>query len=112
MSSSKGQELLGSIISKAWEDPAFKEFLVKDPIAAIEQVTGQKLHLPEGKTIVVRDQTDESTIFINIPAKETLHDVELSDDQLETVAGGGIIDLLGPLVDALGGFLPKGPQVS
>jgi hypothetical protein len=36
---------------------------------------------------VVRDQTEESTVFINIPAiPET--DVELNEQELEKVAGG------------------------
>ena len=91
MSNTKGQELLGALISKAWEDASFKEFLVKDPVAAIEQVTGKTLQLPEGQTIVVRDQTDESTIYINIPAKAEIDDVTLTDEQLEQVAGGDVL---------------------
>jgi len=36
----------------------------------------------------VRDQTDESTVYINIPTKPNTEDVELNEDQLEAVAGG------------------------
>jgi hypothetical protein len=36
----------------------------------------------------VRDQTDESTVYINIPAKLNTEDVELNEEQLEVVAGG------------------------
>ena len=43
--------------------------------------------MPEGKTLVVRDQTDESAVYINIPAKQQL-DAELSEEQLSAVAGG------------------------
>ena len=100
MSITKEQELLGAIISKAWEDASFKEFLVKDPVAAIEQVSGKTLQLPEGQTIVVRDQTDESTIYINIPAKQELDDVELTEDQLEAVAGGVHIPI-SPIIDKI-----------
>lgn len=100
MSNTKGQELLGTIISKAWEDASFKEFLVKDPVAAIEQITGKSLQLPEGQNIVVRDQTDESTIFINIPAKQKLDDVELTEDQLEAVAGG-VYYPINPIIDKI-----------
>lgn len=65
------QKVYGEIVQKAWEDPQFKSELVANPIAAIEKLTGQTLDIPQGKTLVVRDQTDESTVYINIPAKQT-----------------------------------------
>ncbi|GAA4414964.1 hypothetical protein GCM10023187_45050 [Nibrella viscosa] len=82
------QKLYGEIVQKAWEDHQFKAELVANPLAAIEKLTGQKLSLPEGKTLVVRDQTDEGTVYINIPARHSMEDVELNEDQLEAVAGG------------------------
>lgn len=82
------QKLYAEIVHKAWEDAQFKSELVADPAAAIEKLTGQKLNLPQGKTLVVRDQTDEQTVYINIPAKPNTEDVELNEDQLEAVAGG------------------------
>ena len=62
-----------------------------NPAEAIEKATGHKLNLPAGKTLVVRDQTNESTVYINIPAKPNTEDVELNEDQLEAVAGGGYV---------------------
>ncbi len=44
--------------------------------------------MPEGKTIIVKDQTDASTVYINIPAEQKMDDVELNEEQLEAVAGG------------------------
>ena len=44
--------------------------------------------MPEGKTLVVRDQTSEETVYINIPAENAMEDVELNEEQLEAVAGG------------------------
>jgi hypothetical protein len=86
------QKLYAQIVQKAWEDTAFKEELVENPVATIEKFTGQKMNLPEGKTIVVRDQTDESTVYINIPASpRKSEDVELNEEQLEAVAGGRAI---------------------
>jgi len=83
------QKLYQEIIQKAWEDAAFKSELVANPVAAIEKMTGVKLNLPEGKTIVVRDQTNESTVYVNIPsAGPSTDDVELNEEQLEAVAGG------------------------
>lgn len=94
MELSKEQELMQTIINKAWEDDAFKQELVNNPVAAIEKLTGEQMVLPEGKTLVVRDQTKDQTIFINIPSEPNLEDVELNEDQLEAVAGGmGLLDL-------------------
>ncbi len=90
MEISKPQELLQTIVTKAWENQSFKEELIANPIDAIEQVTGERINLPEGKKLIVKDQTDESIVYINIPAKLNLDDVELNEEQLEVVAGGGL----------------------
>ncbi len=82
------QKFLQTIIGKAWEDDAFKQELIENPLDAIEKLTGEKLTLPEGKTLVVRDQTDESMVYINIPLEPNVDDIELNEDQLEAVAGG------------------------
>ena len=87
----KSQELLQTIITKAWEDETFKQELIKNPIDAIEKATGDCINLPEGKTIIVKDQTDESVVYINIPAEPKMEDLELSEEQLEVIAGGGNI---------------------
>ncbi len=102
------QKLYAEIVQKAWEDENFKKDLIANPIEAIENLTGKKLNLPKGKTLVVRDQTDENTIYFNIPAKPNLENIELSEEQLDAVAGGDIgedlkdwvrsIPILGPLL--------------
>ena len=94
------QKLYAEVVQKAWEDAEFKNELIANPIQAIEKLTGKKVSLPEGKTLVVRDQTDESTVYINIPAKQEV-DTELNENQLEAVAGGIIA---GP-----GGCFPNFP---
>ncbi|WP_240635561.1 nitrile hydratase subunit alpha [Hymenobacter rigui] len=55
--------MYAEIVQKAWEDPQFKSELLANPTQAIEKATGHKFNLPEGKTLVVRDQTDESTVY-------------------------------------------------
>ena len=87
------QKLYGEIVQRAWEDPQFKSELMANPSEAIEKLTGRKFNLPQGKTLVVRDQTNEDTFYINIPVKPKTDDVELNEEQLEVVAGGitGII---------------------
>jgi hypothetical protein len=83
------QKVYAEIVQKAWDDAEFKKELIANPLEAIEKLTGKKLNLPEGKTLVVRDQTDDSTVYINIPAEpKKVEDLELSEEQLEVVAGG------------------------
>ena len=89
MEFTQDQKVYAEIVQKAWEDAEFKKELLSNPVAAIEKLTGKKLNLPEGKTLVVRDQTDDATIYINIPSKVEL-DAELNEEQLEAVAGGAI----------------------
>ncbi|MGF7219178.1 hypothetical protein GGR92_005360 [Spirosoma lacussanchae] len=83
------QEIIEKIISKAWEDVNYRKELLTDPIKAIEKLTGVKVAIPEGKTLVVNDQTDKSKIYVNIPAEPEIENMELSEEQLEAVAGGG-----------------------
>ncbi|MFD1602899.1 hypothetical protein ACFSJW_24725 [Flavobacterium artemisiae] len=82
------QKILDAIVKKAWKDPAFKNDLITRPVATIESFLGRPLHLPEGQSIAFVDQTDSSTIFINIPAEINMEDAELNEEQLDLVAGG------------------------
>jgi len=61
------QETYAQVVQKCWEDADFKQKLVSDPIGTLESFTGRSINVPEGKTLVVRDQTNESSIYINIP---------------------------------------------
>lgn len=83
------QEVIEAIISKAWEDTGFRTELTTDPVKAIEKLTGVKVVLPEGKSLVIFDQTDKSKIYVNIPAEPEAENMELTEEQLEAVAGGG-----------------------
>lgn len=85
----KGQELYLDLVHKAWESASFKEELIKNPKACIENLTGKKFGGPEGVRIVVDDQSDASCIYLNIPQKGEIEDMELSEDSLDAVSGGG-----------------------
>jgi hypothetical protein len=89
MEQTKGQKILRQVITEAWSNPTFKEQLMANPLEAIEGLTGVSLDVPSGKRIEVRDQTDESTVYINIPAEVDVDDIELTEDQLEIISGGG-----------------------
>ncbi|HEX8378605.1 MAG TPA: NHLP leader peptide family RiPP precursor [Pedobacter sp.] len=82
------QNFYGTIVQKAWDDPQFKSALISSPVETLEQFTGQKSTLPRDQKLVVVDQTDDSTMYFNIPRKVDTESLELTDEQLETVAGG------------------------
>lgn len=83
----KGTELVRVLAQKAWDSAEFKTELINNPIATIEKVTGKNL-ANLNKTIVVEDQTDANVIYINIPAKVDMTELELTEEQLEMIAGG------------------------
>lgn len=92
MKVSEEQNLVYTVLNEAWNNPAFKEELIASPVEAVRKLTGQTMQLPEGvDRIQVVDQTDEKTWNINLPAQPNMDDVELNEEQLEIVAGGGDI---------------------
>lgn len=98
------QDIIEAIISKAWEDTSFRKELQVDPIKAIEKLTGVKVVIPEGKSLVITDQTDKSKIYVNIPVEPEVENLELTEEQLEAVAGGGHkiwTDFIGSLFPSL-----------
>lgn len=84
----KGQELVNTLVSKAWDDAEFKDRLVKAPLAAIEEVTGKRINLSKGKKIVVNDFSHGDYNVMVIPPKPNVDDLDLTDEQLEQVSGG------------------------
>ncbi len=81
------QTLEARIITRALQDESFKQQLLSGSVgakAAIEQEIGQKL--PEGLQIKVIEETANAS-YIVLP-KMPSGDQELSEEELETVAGG------------------------
>lgn len=93
MELSKDQEIVQQVITEAWSNPGFKSELLKDPNAAIHKLTGKTLSVPAGKTLKVYDQSNPDVACLNIPPKVDMDNVELSDQQLEGAAGGGLFIL-------------------
>lgn len=87
------QNFYGTVVQKAWDDPQFKSALISSPVETLERFTGQKSDMPHDQKLVVVDQTDESTMYLNIPRNVNTESLELTDEQLEMVAGGSDVAL-------------------
>lgn len=81
-----GQEVLTKVFQKAWDSPTFKGELIRNPVQTLQSFTGVSF-LPT-RRIVVEDQSDASVIYLNIPAQPDLSHIELSEEDLEQIAGG------------------------
>jgi len=85
------QEVLSQVISECWSNPNFKDEFIANPAGAIETLTGQTVVLPEGmENIQVVDESNPTTVYINIPAEPNLDNIELTEQELELVSGGGM----------------------
>jgi hypothetical protein len=101
MSEGSGRaEMERRIVQRSIEDEPFRQRLLEDPKAAVEQELGTRL--PEGVRVVTLEETAD-TIYLVLPSTSMAgrEGGELSDQQLESVAGGD--DVLGW---DMGGYRP------
>lgn len=47
------------------------------------------LNDPKDKKTVVADQTESSTASVNLPVEPNIEDMELNEEQLDIISGGG-----------------------
>ncbi len=88
MSEGSGRaEMERRIVQRSIEDDAFRQQLLEDPKAAVEQELGTRL--PEGVRVVAVEETAD-TIYLVLPSTSMAgaEGGELSDQALESVAGG------------------------
>jgi len=78
------RDLETALIQKCWKDPEFKKQVINDPKGMLERHTGQKL--PAQIKIFIHEEDAKTLHFSIPPAPSNL--TELSDDDLERVAGG------------------------
>jgi len=78
-------ELQQKIAQKAWQDPGFEAEFMTDPKGTFEKYLQQKL--PEELTIHAHYNTGDEIHFV-IPRRPTSSSDELTDEDLERVAGG------------------------
>ena len=76
------------LIEKSLEDESFRQRLMEDPKGAVEQELGTRL--PEEVRVVTVEESAD-TIYLVLPSTPMAgaEGVELSDQELESVAGGG-----------------------
>jgi hypothetical protein len=87
MSEGSGRsEVERRIVQRSIEDESFRQRLIEDPKGAVEQELGTRL--PEGVRVVAMEETAD-TIYLVLPSSSPLGGAgELSDSELEQVAGG------------------------
>ena len=80
-------EMERRIVQRSIEDESFRQQLLEDPKAAVEQELGSRL--PEEVRVVAVEETAD-TIYLVLPSTSTAggEGGELSEQQLESVAGG------------------------
>lgn len=87
------ERVLKDMMTKAKEDPAFRQLCLDNPGAAIKEVSG--MDLPDGfKLNVIENEGASLTVVL----PDLVSPQELSEEQLEDVAGGG-----GCLIGTCGG---------
>jgi hypothetical protein len=80
MDQNEQNKTLAQLIAKAWADDNFKKKLLSDPAAVLK---AEGVELPAGMEVHAVEDT-ETMHHLVIPTKPT----ELSEDDLEKVAGG------------------------
>jgi hypothetical protein len=80
-------EIERRLINRSLEDDSFRQRLLEDPKAVVEQELGSTL--PEGVEVRAVQESAE-TIYLVLPSASPLGEGgDLSDQELEAVSGGG-----------------------
>ena len=83
-------EIERTLVQRSLEDEEFRQRLLDDPKGTVEQELGTPL--PEGVEVRVVEESAD-TIYLVLPSASPVGDGgELSDQDLEAVAGGGATD--------------------
>lgn len=78
-------DLSNQIVDRAARDPAFREELLRNPKRTVEQELG--VSIPASIEIRVVEEAP-STLYLVLPSQPIAAGQELSDQDLEQVAGG------------------------
>ena len=82
----KRAEIERTLVQRSLQDESFRQMLLDDPKAAVEQELGTQL--PEGVEVRVVEESAQ-TIYLVLPSATAVGEGgEISDRDLEAVAGG------------------------
>jgi len=82
-------EMERRIVQRSIEDEEFRQRLLDDPKGTVEQELGSRL-AESTEVRVVEESAD--TIYLVLPSASVVREGgELSDEALESVAGGGVV---------------------
>ena len=76
-------EMEATLVAKAWQDDSFRQELLSNPRSVLEREFGQTVS--ESTNLQVIEESND-TYYIVIPKKPNIE--ELSEEELEAVAGG------------------------
>ena len=85
------RELEAQVTERAWKDQAFRRALIEDPKGTLQRELG--VPLAGGVSLTVLEESPTQRYLV-LPPAPNRGDRELSDRDLETVAGGGTNDAL------------------
>ena len=95
-----------AIVGRSWKDPAFKQEFLTNPKGTIEKYSGQPL--PASFKIVVHEE-DATTMHMSLPQPPS-NLGELSEDDLERVAGG--TDITVAIIGAVAATVAAGAVIA
>ncbi|MBC6430118.1 class IIb bacteriocin, lactobin A/cerein 7B family [Nostoc sp. HG1] len=97
------KDIEAHIIAQSWKDEAYKQELLSNSKAVVEREFG--IQLPANVSVKVVEENPTNLYFV-LPMRPDLSGAELSDEQLEAVAGGiapALIPLIIPAVTFVAG---------
>ncbi|WP_208346021.1 NHLP leader peptide family RiPP precursor [Aetokthonos hydrillicola] len=80
------REIEAHIIAQAWKDNAYKQELLNNSKAVIEKEF--EVQIPDDIKVNVLEE-NPTTLYFVLPMRPEISGQELSDEQLEAIAGGG-----------------------
>ncbi len=80
------QKFEAELIEKAWKDETFRQDLIENPKEAVSREFG--LNFPDSISLQVVEESADTMYMVIPAAPDTATDRELSDVELEMVAGG------------------------
>ncbi|MBD1930045.1 NHLP leader peptide family natural product precursor [Trichocoleus sp. FACHB-90] len=84
------KDIEAHIIAQAWKDEAYKQELLSNSKAVIEREFS--VQLPAQVNVHVMEE-DSTNLYFVLPPRPDLSNAELSEEQLEAVAGGAVAAL-------------------